>query len=518
MSDEEKRTSPQEEPTGVIRWEGPKSRQWPQVLRVPEPGAEPETEPAPTAETAADLPDMEEATIPLSGDLPEDFLEESAPEGTQEEAVPEPAAEEGQNVQPPAGTEHRAAPAKKNGKKPKKTRNRRKTAEPELDPWEEERNYRPIRARRDGRIGCLGGLMYAVFVISASIVLAVFAWMAASDVLALNKTANTVEVTLPTRIFSDKQIDVKDEDGNVTGQRTVTAADMNAVAGILKDYGLINYKWLFTLYSSFSNAELQLDPGTYELTTNLDYRALVKKMQAGADSQLQTLVMFPEGYNMDQTFARLEEFGVCSAEALYEAAASAEFSYAFLEGAEPGDPYRLEGFLFPDTYYFYQGMQASSAINKFLSNMHYHVTDEMWQRTNAMNLTFHQAVTVASLIEREAADDSERALIASVIYNRLNAGMNLSIDSTVLYALRNTEITRLTAELIESTDSPYNTYLNIGLPPGPICNPGMSSIEAALNPAESRYLYYALDTETGTHRFFTNAEEHLAFVETQDYG
>jgi UPF0755 protein len=71
---------------------------------------------------------------------------------------------------------------------------------------------------------------------------------------------------------------------------------------------------------------------------------------------------------------------------------------------------------------------------------------------------------------------------------------------------------------LKSTDSPYNTYLNIGLPPGPICNPGMSSIEAALNPAESRYLYYALDTETGTHRFFTNAEEHLAFVETQDYG
>ena len=95
---------------------------------------------------------------------------------------------------------------------------------------------------------------------------------------------------------------VTDDDGNVTGTKTVRVADMNTVSGILKDYGLINYKWLFQLYSRFSNAEVQLSPGTYALTTNLDYRALVKKMQTGADSQLQTLVMFPEGYNLDQVF------------------------------------------------------------------------------------------------------------------------------------------------------------------------------------------------------------------------
>ena len=326
------------------------------------------------------------------------------------------------------------------------------------------------------------------------------------------------QITLPESAFTQKTVDVTDDDGNVTGTKTVRVADMNTVSGILKDYGLINYKWLFQLYSRFSNAEVQLSPGTYALTTNLDYRALVKKMQTGADSQLQTLVMFPEGYNLDQVFARLEENGVCSREDLYAAAANAEFSYAFLEGVETGDPYRLEGFLFPDTYYFYQGMQASSAINKFLSNLHYRITDEMWQKAQAMNLTFKQVITVASLIEREAANDAERATIASVIYNRLNIGMPLQLDSTVVYAIRETGETTMSTELIQATDSPYNTYLYQGLPPGPICNPGMKSIEAALNPEQTGYYYFALDMETKSMRFFTTLAEHEAFVATQDYG
>ena len=155
------------------------------------------------------------------------------------------------------------------------------------------------------------------------------------------------ETAVPT--FTQKTVDVTDDDGNVTGTKTVRVADMNTVAGILKDYGLINYKWLFQLYSRFSNAEVQLSPGTYALTTNLDYRALVKKMQTGADSQLQTLVMFPEGYNLDQVFAKLEENGVCSREDLYAAAAAAEFSYAFREGGGTGGPYRLEGVRCPAT-------------------------------------------------------------------------------------------------------------------------------------------------------------------------
>lgn len=464
----------------------------------------------PVSELERDLTVM--APDPSGEDL---FPEEApAPDGGEKSAAPAPRPKKTRGQNRPAalsGARRRSAPQKKSRKT--------KKAPVEPDPREEERNYRPIRPRRDGRLGCLGGIMYAMFIISASIVLAVFAWMSAADVLALNKSPGAVEVTLPDSMFTDKEVEVKDEDGNVTGTRTIQAAKIRDVAGVLKDYGLINYKWLFTLYSTFSHADEQLDPGTYVLSTNLDYRAIVKKMQAGADSQLQTLVMFPEGFNMDQIFARLEEKGVCSREDLYAAAANTEFTYAFLEGMETGDPYRLEGYLFPDTYYFYQGMQASSAVNRFLSNFHYLITDEMWQQTKSMGMTFREVLTVASLIEKEAANDAERPLIAAVIYNRLRGGMPLQIDSTVLYALRDRgDDVVLSPDLIQATVDPYNTYLYTGLPPGPICNPGMASIQAALNPSNAYYyLYYALDTATGEHRFFTNLEEHEAFVATQNY-
>ena len=500
-----------EENEGAVHWDGPANRRWPRALG-----------PHGDAEPPAAVPEMVELT-------PEEFRAIAGePEPVKDappdvENAPEAAAPEDKPADTPVNKPKEKKPKKK---KPVKRRigvapvkkKRKEKPQPELDPWEAERSYRPIRTRRDGRIGCLGGLMYAMFIISLSIVLAVFMWMSASDVLALNKPAGVVEITLPAEIFSNQRVEVTDEDGNVTGTKTVRTADINSVASILKDAGLINYKWLFRLYSGFSHADRKVDPGTYALATNLDYRALVTKMRAGADSQLQTLVMFPEGFNMDQIFARLEENGVCSAEELYEAAANTEYSYAFLEGIETGDPYRLEGFLFPDTYYFYQGMQASSAINKFLSNMHYHVTEEMWQKANNLNLSFRQVITVASMIEREAANDDERALIASVIYNRLKAGMPLQVDSTVVYARRDTGDSRVSPEIIQATDSPYNTYLYTGLPPGPICSPSMKSIDAALNPATSKYMYFALEVETHTVRFFVNYNEFEAFVATQDYG
>ena len=512
MTDEEKTAPlPGEEHAGAVHWAGPTDRKRPRALGLPEEEILPAGT-APVNEGTVPVPETapEEEASGAGGSMGEAHSEETPP-ALGETPAPESAAKPA-----PAKKPAEKKPAKRAGPKKKKPVKRKiepapprkkreeKTGDP--DPWEAERDYRPIRTRRDGRIGCLGGLMYAMFIISLSIVLAVFLWMSASDVLALNKPEGTVEVTLPAEIFSNRVVDVTDEDGNVTGTKTVRAADINSVSAILKDAGLINYKWLFRLYSGFSHADLKVDPGTYALATNLDYRALVTKMRAGADSQLQTLVMFPEGFNMDQIFARLEENGVCAAEDLYRAAADTEFSYAFLEGVETGDPNRLEGFLFPDTYYFYQGMQASSAINKFLSNMHYHITEEMWQKTSALNLTFRQVITVASMIEKEAANDDERALIASVIYNRLKANMPLQVDSTVVYARRATGESRVSPEIIQATDSPYNTYLYAGLPPGPICSPGMKSIQAALNPADSKY------------SFFVNYNDFTAFTATQDYG
>ena len=377
-----------------------------------------------------------------------------------------------------------------------------------------ERDFKPIRKRRDGKIGCLGGLMYFVFCVSLSVVLACLAWMAAVDVLALNKDPIERTITLPEEIFEYTEETVENEDGS-TETRTVSRADIDYVANTLKEAGLIEYKWLFKLFCSFSDAELEVDPGTYTLTTSLDYNALVSNMQTGTASMATTTITFPEGFTMQEIFERLEENGICSVEDLYDAAANSSYNYSFLDWAEVGDASRLEGYLFPDTYEFYQGEQASSAINRFLLNFHGKLTADMYSQAEALNISLHQAVIIASMIEAEAANDDERDDIAAVIYNRLAAGMPLQIDATVMYALGEHKEFLTEADL--QVDSPYNTYLNTGLPAGPICNPGLASINAALNPADVSYLYYALDTETGTHQFFTNYSDFEAFTATQDY-
>ena len=380
-----------------------------------------------------------------------------------------------------------------------------------------ERPVRPAEPevpRRAGRSGCLGGLIYFAFVVSISIILACVGWMAASDVLALNKEPVTATVTLDKAEFKDVTISYTDAEGNAK-ERSGHQVSVGYVAKQLKDAGIIKYKGLFELYCSVSHAKTKIDPGTYELSTNYDYRALVKKMQVGSGAMVTTKVTIPEGYTMEQIFQKLEDENVCSYDDLMDAAANYSYNYSFIDQSMQGDAKRLEGFLFPDTYEFYQGMQASSAINKFLENFHDRITAEMLEKADERGMTMQEVVTVASMIEKEAANDDERAMIAAVIYNRIEAGMPLQIDSTIMYVLPEHKDV-LTVEDTK-IDSPYNTYQNKGMPPTPIANPGLASIKATLSPASTQALYYALDAESGTHKFFTNYGEFQAFVAKQSY-
>ena len=380
-----------------------------------------------------------------------------------------------------------------------------------------ERPVRPAEPevpRRAGRSGCLGGLIYFAFVVSISIILACVGWMAASDVLALNKEPVTATVTLDKAEFKDVTISYTDAEGNAK-ERSGHQVSVGYVAKQLKDAGIIKYKGLFELYCSVSHAKTKIDPGTYELSTNYDYRALVKKMQVGSGAMVTTKVTIPEGYTMEQIFQKLEDENVCSYDDLMDAAANYSYNYSFIDQSMQGDAKRLEGFLFPDTYEFYQGMQASSAINKFLENFHDRLTAEMLEKADERGMTMQEVVTVASMIEKEAANDDERAMIAAVIYNRIEAGMPLQIDSTIMYVLPEHKDV-LTVEDTK-IDSPYNTYQNKGMPPTPIANPGLASIKATLSPASTQALYYALDAESGTHKFFTNYGEFQAFVAKQSY-
>ena len=265
---------------------------------------------------------------------------------------------------------------------------------------ESERDFRPVRQSRESKSGCLGGVMYFVFVVCVSVILACVAWMAASDMLALNQGDFTATVTLPSSIFETETVDTFDEDGNKTGTERVSRADIACVASELKQAGLIEYEWLFKFFCQISHADTKVMPGSYELKSTFDYRALIQNMQPGSGSAVTIKVTIPEGYSLEQIFRKLEENGVCSYNDLVEAAANANYKYSFLEGIEAGDMTRLEGYLFPDTYEFYVGMQASSAINKFLERFNYVFTADMLKQATDRGLTLQQVITVASLIEK----------------------------------------------------------------------------------------------------------------------
>lgn len=377
-----------------------------------------------------------------------------------------------------------------------------------------ERDFKPVRQSREGRTGCLGGVLFFTFVISVSVILACLGWMAATDVLALNASDLEATVVLPKDYFTYEDYEVTDDDGN-TKTKTRHSADLSKVADALYDAGIVKYKWLFQLVGTVTNADEKIDPGTYTLKDVYDYKALVRKMSAGSSAMVTISITFPEGYNMRQIFNKLEENGVCDYDELMDAAANATFTYSFLENIEKGDPSRLEGFLFPDTYEFYEGMPASSAINRLLEGFYYKLTAEMLEWVEQSGYTMRQIVTVASMIEKEAANDSERATIASVIFNRLKDDWPLQIDSTTLYDYPE-HSGAPTKEMLES-DTPYNTRINKGLPPSPICSPGLASLRAAMRPESTSYYFYALDTEAGTHKFFRSSGEFDAFVATQNY-
>ncbi|NLO48173.1 MAG: endolytic transglycosylase MltG [Clostridiales bacterium] len=380
------------------------------------------------------------------------------------------------------------------------TKSSRRMQMPETEPGKTEtpegayegRDYRLVRRRRNRRLGCMGGFMYFAFIIGISIILASLLWLAASDVLALNKKEISATIEIPDDF------------------------EMNEVIDELKEKGIIEYKFLFRIFAKISEAETKIDPGTYQLSTKYDYRAIVAKLQEGADSMMIVEVTIPEGKSLKQTFEILEENRVCKTSELWEAAANYDFSYDFLSSSTLGDEMRLEGFLFPDTYEFYVDSSPQYVIDKFLSNFDNRVTDVMYNQAELRGMTMHEVVTVASLIEMEAGNNQERPTIASVIYNRLASDYSyLEIDATIQYVLEERKAYLTNQDLL--IDSPYNTYLNKGLPPGPIANPGIASIKAALEPEETDYFYYALNKEN-THNFFNNYADFEVFVKSDEFG
>jgi UPF0755 protein len=273
---------------------------------------------------------------------------------------------------------------------------------------------------------------------------------------------------------------------------------VSSVADKLGEAGVISNPSLFKLQARAQGNAGEIKAGEYRISPDESTEEILAKLSEGEEVVTFTATV-PEGLTLQQTAQTLSEASGVPRREIEAVARKKDQGYAFLE-----DPAvkNTEGFLFPKSYEFQRGTDARGMVNRLLEQ--YLLETEGLDFEGAgerLNLTEYELLTAASLIERESANAEERPVIASVIYNRMRADMPLQIDASIQYALDKPR-ENLSLEDLE-VDSPYNTYTNYGLPPGPICSPSRESIEAALEPAQTDYIYYVIKPG-GKEHFFTN--------------
>lgn len=337
--------------------------------------------------------------------------------------------------------------------------------------------------------------IFFIVVIVVSMALSIYAVFCMNDVLAITKTKSSVTVSLQEEVDS-----------------TSDAID------ILADKGLIKCKNFCKLFAKYREAYVggPYQPGVYYLNGKMGLEGMLMTLQGDSSTSETVTLMFPEGSTLPEIVDKLVENDVCDRTALLSVINSTEFSYSLVSDLKAKEevPYRLEGYLFPDTYEFYVGENASSVIKKFLANGDAKITDEDRKKAEKLGYSMYEIITIASIIQKEAGSDEQMKTISSVIHNRLSDKTNfpsIGCQSTSDY------ITNFVGPSLSSTSAHtadyYLTYYStdvtstvVGLPAGPICNPGMAAIEAALNPEDTSYYYFFHDTKGNLYTAKTYSE------------
>lgn len=277
------------------------------------------------------------------------------------------------------------------------------------------------------------------------------------------------------------------------------------IAEILHDNGLINNTYYFLVYSKLSGKD-NFKYGDYTLNTGMTDDEIARILTTQGAKKETIKFTIPEGYTVVQIAKKLSKENICKESEFLDAVNNVAYDYKYFDEI-PDRNLKLQGYLFPSTYEIYTDATAKDIVSIMLKQFDKVFKDEYYDRAEELGYSVDEIITMASIIEREVRVDSERELVSSVIYNRLNKPMKLEMCSTVMYAMNKTRNRLLLSDL--QYDSPYNTYLNSGLPIGPIANPGERSIEAALYPAQSEYFYFSLlNAETGEHEFNVTLEAH----------
>jgi len=278
-----------------------------------------------------------------------------------------------------------------------------------------------------------------------------------------------------------------------------------AIGGLLQEQGLITSTLFFRIVVRVEGLDNSLQAGEYNFKKEMPVRQIVAMLADGDTTYKQFTI--PEGFTVNQIAALLESKKVASADK-FKALATNYVPYDYVT-PEPQADYRVEGYLFPDTYRVAAGTSEERLMQMMASHFNEKFTPQMRQRANGLGLSIQEVIVLASLVEREAKLPQDRPVIAAVFLKRLNLGMPLQSCATIQYILGEPkpELTVADTEIA----SPYNTYQHTGLPPGPIANPGLASITAVLYPAQTDYLYFVASKD-GSHHFSRTYQEHLAAI------
>ena len=271
---------------------------------------------------------------------------------------------------------------------------------------------------------------------------------------------------------------------------------LNSLTNVLYEKNIINNKAVFKYSVVLRGLSGNIPTGTFVVEGNVSNGKIIETIFN--DGPMRIKITFPEGLRSDKIIEKINAtFGYDTTNLISDPAFVNQFGI---------NSSSLEGYLYPDTYYFFYDMNAKQILTVMVNQFWNNFDESLLNRANELGLTVHEVVTLASIIEGEAMIDSERTTISSVYHNRLKKRMKLQADPTIQYLFIDGPKTLLTKHL--TIDSPYNTYMYYGLPPGPINSPGIKSIKAALYPEDTDYLYFVAKGD-GSHVFSTNEFDHL---------
>lgn len=331
-------------------------------------------------------------------------------------------------------------------------------------------------------------LIWIIMVLLVSLLIAQYLVTGMNDMLAVGRSNTKVTVDIPK---------------NATSQQ---------VAQLLYKSGAIRNTAFFNLYAKLTKAPKNYSGGSYQILSNMDYLALINSIQSSENRVDTVKLTFREGLNALEIASMFEKNGVCSSKDALKAFGSNEFDedYDMLKDISNSTKryYKLEGYLFPDTYEFFKNEGPEQAVKKLISNCNKKLTKQIRDKAKEKGMTLDQVLTLASMIQAEAADKNDMYSVSSVFHNRMNSSRSvlkrLSSDPTMYYPYRKLEL--VPANIRDTFKSSYNTYTIEGLPPGPICNPGMDAIDAALNPSSTNYYYFCHDTKGKAYYASTSAQ------------